>query len=448
MPLKLPEFPYLSRMYREIDFQDCLSGLVGWRQNVNPDYPTLPPALIASASGLYFQDEHPLVNIENIDQADKNYDKFNFPAYSGATPYSEGNRVRYLTNNEVYESIQDANTGHLPTDPVWWIEVSLLAQKLDQITRAAATKLLSRIFVDKKLNEVTKSIFENIQLFDGSGSLLNKEVKQSRFVGFEIFLKDNRDVLTVIRKLGTQFSQINPAFPLYIYHSSQVAAIFQIDVALTKALSFEWTKLLDDDNNPILFKYLDEEFSPGGCFYVGYYEDDLIGQAINKGYDFGIIPTNCGACNNDYRYWSAWSQYVKINPFSVQAGDLPGDKTLWDINRNQYDFIKNWGLNMDLTVKCDVTDFLCRERTMFADCLTKQVAIDVLQLIAYSTRNNVEAKQTRDMAMFALNNKDNYTPGAEKKLEMSLKALSFDISDLNDACLPCNQKYGANWTTI
>lgn len=433
-------------MYREADFQDCLAGLVGWRQNVNPDYPTLPPALIASSSGLYFQDEHPLITIENIDQADKNYDKFNFAAWVLETVYTEGQRVRY-SDGKVYESLDDDNEGNLPTALApWWIEVPLLAQKMEAITRSAATKLLSRIFVDKKLNEVTKSLFENIQLFDGAGSLLNKEVKQSRFVGFEIFLKDNRDVLTVIRRLGTQFTQANPEFPLYVYHSSQVDPIHSLTVELTKATSFEWTRLLDDTDNPILLKYLDEELSPGGAFYIGYYEDDLLGQAINKGYDFGVIPLNC--CNNDYRYFSAWSQYVRINPFSVQSSDLPGDQTLWDINRNQYDFIKNWGLNLDLTVKCDVTDFLCRERTIFADCLTKQVAIDVLQLIAYSSRNNVEAKLTSDKAMYALNNKDNYTPGAEKKLEMSLKALSFDINDLNDACLPCNDKYGSNWTTL
>lgn len=435
-------------MYRESDFQDCIAGLVGWRQNVNPDYPVLPPGLLTSASGLYFQDEHPLISIENIDQADRNYDKFNFAAYNAGTIYADGVRIRF-TDNKVYESLQAANEGHAPDiSPLWWIEFVPLAQKLDQVTRSAATKLLSRVFTEKKLNEVTKSIFENIQLFDGAGSLLNKEVKQSRFVGFEIFLKDNRDLLTVIRRLGTQFTAANPDFDLYIYHSSQADPIYQLDIALSKAVSFEWTKLFDSGNNPILFRYLDEELSPGGSFYIGYYEGDLIGQAINKGYNFAGRPAYCPTCNNDYRYWSAWSPYLRIQPFSIQSADLPGDRTLWDINRNQYDFIRNWGLNLDLTVKCDVTDFLCRERYLFADCLAKQVAVDVLQLIAFSTRNNAEAKQTRDLANYELNNKDNNTPGATKRLENAIKALSFDISDMNDACLPCDQHLGSNWTSI
>lgn len=435
-------------MYREKDFQDCLSGLVGWRQNTNPDYASLPDSLVASSSGLYFQDEHPLITIENIDQADRDYDKFNFPAYAVGTTYANLARIRF-TDGKVYESLQAGNVGHDPTDvgSVWWILVDLSAQKIDQITRSAATKLLSRVFIDKKLNEITKSIFENIQLFDGAGSLLNKEVKQSRFVGFEIFLKDNKDILTVIRKLGTQFSQANPDFDLYIYHSSQSLPIYVIDVPLIKAVSFEWTKILDDANNPIQLKYLSDDYGVGGSFYIGYYEDDLVGQAINKGYDFASTPY-CVSCNNDFRYWSSWSKFVRIQPFTIQSSDLHVDRTLWDINRNQYAFSKNFGLNLDLTVKCDVTDFLCRERDIFADVLMKQVCVDVLNLIAYSVRNNVNAKITQDKAMYELNNKDNYTPGAVKRLENALKAVSFDISDMNDACLPCDQKYGSNWTNI
>ncbi len=204
-------------------------------------------------------------------------------------------------------------------------------------------------------------------------------------------------------------------------------------------------------------KYLDDNYGVGGSFYIGYYENGLVGQAINKGYDFATIPS-CRQCNNDYRYWSSWSNYCKIQPFEVQASDLAGidpyDPTdpqpakLWDITRNLYFLVKNYGLNLDLTLKCDVTDFLCREKSLFADCLAKQVAVDILNLIAYSTRNNVLAKQTRDLAIFELGNKENNTPGAAKRLEMSLKALSFDLSDLNEACLPLNMERGANWTTI
>lgn len=439
-------------MYRESDFQACLASLVGWRQNDNPDYPNLPPSLTMSRSGLYFQDEHALITLENIDQCFKNYDKYNFAAYAIGTTYASGNRVRY-TDGNVYESLQSANIGNNPTDAnsPWWSPVSLLALKLQQLTSAAATKMLSRIFVEKKMNQVTKSIFENIQLFDGAGSLTNKELGQSRFVGFEIFLKDNKDLVTIIRRVGTQFSQANPDFKLYIFHSSQIAPILSLTMALAKAMSFEWTPVLDGAG-PVTLAYLNDNYSVGGSFYIGYYESDLVGQAINRGYDFGVAPSYCSTCNNNWKYWSSWSEYVVIQPFTVSNVDLPdpvdGVPQLWDINRNNYAFTKNFGLNLDLTVKCDVTDFLCRENTLFADVMMKQVCVDVLNLIAFSTRNNVIAKETQQMAIFELGNKDNNTPGANTRFEKSLKAMSFDISDMNDACLPCDNKYGSNWSSV
>jgi len=450
-------------MYRESDFQACMAGLVGWRQNTNPDYAALPSSLLSSSSGLYFQDEHPLISVQNIDQCDYNYDQFNYPAWSAVTTYdiAKGpvNWVRF-TDNKIYSSLQAANTNHSPdTSPLWWEVVDLSAQKIAQITSAAASKLLTRVFTEKKLNDVTKSIFENIQLFDGAGSLLNKEIREGRFCGFEIFLKDNRDLMTVIKKLGTQFTMANPDFVLYIFHSSQSQPLFKLPIALTKAISFEWNTIASG-GNPIALKYIDLKnynYGVGGSFYVGYYEDDLPNgsMAINKGYDFGMIPY-CRTCNNDFRYWSSWSEYLRIQPFVIASSDLAGIKpadtggnpTLWDIHRNQYQYTKNYGLNLDLTVRCDVTDFLCRESYLFSDCLMKQVAMDVLNLIAFSYRNNTVSKETRDLAMYALNNKDNNTPGVSSKFEKSLKALSFDISDLNSACLPCDKKYGSNWATI
>jgi hypothetical protein len=447
-------------MYREADFQACMAGLVGWRQNTNPDYATLPSSLTNSSSGLYFQDEHPLISIQNIDQCDFNYDQFNYPAWSAVTIYGIAtgptNWVRF-TDGKVYSSLQAANQNHSPdSSPTWWELVDQTAQKIAQITSAAASKLLTRVFTEKKLNDVTKSIFENIQLFDGAGSLLNKEIPQGRFCGFEIFLKDNRDLITVIKKLGTQFTTANPGFTLYIFHSSQSQPLFKIPVALTKAISFEWNTILSG-GNPILMKYLSYDYGIGGSFYIGYYEDDLAvgSMAINKGYDFGSIPY-CRTCNNDYRYWSSWSEYLRIQPFVIGAADIAGKRpqdtggnpTLWDIHQTQYQYTKNFGLNLDFTVKCDVTDFLCREIYLFSDCLLKQIAMDVLNLIAFSFRNNAAAKQTRDLAMYALNNKDNNTPGVSSKFEKAIKALSFDISDLNDACLPCDKKYGSNWTTL
>lgn len=436
-------------MFRETDLQNCLFGLVGWRQNNNPDYPTLPDSLIQSDSGSYFQDiNSELLSIENIDQATKNYDKYPYAAYAEHAAYAIGNKVRY-SDGKVYEALAVIADAPAVLNPSDWIEVNLLAQRLEQITRASITTFTNTMFIQKKLNTVTKSIFENVQLFDGAGSMANKELKTGRFVGFELRLFEHRDLTVELRRLGTQFTEANPSLKIYVFHSSQMEPIATFTQALIRVNSFEWSALKVDGKDYVL-RYLGD-YLPGGSFYIGYYETDLTGQAINKGYDFGRMPQNCcGGVN--YRYWSNWSNYMDVLPLEVAAANLPDDiegvPQLWDINKNGYVYTKNYGLNLDISVKCDVTDFFCRERNLFADAFRKQVYVDVLQIIANSTRNNVISKEVRELALFELNKPDNKEYSAYSVLDRAIQAISFDLSDLNESCLPCNEKKGGTWAAI
>lgn len=442
-------------MFRETDIVDCLVPVVGWRQNSNPDYPELPPSLLISESGRVFQDEHPLIDIENIDQALKNYDLFVYPDWDPGKIYFKTQKVKG-SNDKVYESMSEDNEDNDPisSPESEWLEVSPFAQKLQYITRSACSKVVNSIFQLNKLNQQSKTLMENVLLFEGAGSLTNKEIKYNRFVGVEIRIMENRDISTVIRRLGTQFSLANPDFKLYVFHSSQEKPIAVIPAALVKANSFEWTKILFESKDLVL-PYNSNVYSPGGSFYVGYYEEYIVGQAINKEYDFYSGPS-CTSCGNNYRYYSQWSKFIEVAPFfvaeadldGIQPSDTEGNPTLWDISKNQYNYQINYGLNLDLTVYCDATNFLCRERSVFAEAISKQVSVDVLNYIAYSTRNNVISKETRDLADYELNNKVNGTPGAQKKLDNAIKAISFDLSDLNEICFPCGPKYGISHSKI
>jgi hypothetical protein len=435
-------------MYRDLDLQNCLFGLVGFRQNANPKYPLIAASLLETESGLYFQDEHPLLTIENLDQALTNYDSFPYAAYAGATIYALGQKVRAVVDGKVYESLSAGNTGNEPSvSPLSWVEVPLFSQKLEAVVRSAINKIAAAVFQNKKLREATKSLMENVQLFDGNGSLTDKEIKLGRFVGFKLMLEDHRDITTVIRRLGTQFSQANPEFKLYIFHTSQEDPVKIIDLALTKSNSFEWSTINES------LKYLSDDYAPGGAFRIGYYEDLLVGQAINRGYDFAVSPQPCN-CNNWYGLYSKWSKFMRVEPFSVtpEPDQLPdGDgvgATLWSLESEISQYQKSYGLNLDLSVRCDTTEFLCREKDLFIQPLLKQVAVDLLSEMAYSVRNNVIAKETRDLATFALLNKPDGNPGKVKELDKSIAALDFDTSDLNEACLPCNNSQGPTYTSI
>ncbi len=309
------------------------------------------------------------------------------------------------------------------------------------------------MFEKKKIEGATKSILESVTLFEGGGMIIDKEIKTGRFVGYSIGMNAQRDLSAVIRRLGTQFSEANPDFKLYVYHSSQAEPVKVFDLNLTKVNSFEWSRLLDSGLDFVL-PYSADGHGSGGYFYIGYYEDDLEGQAINREYDFANAPT-CGSCSNNYALYQSWSQYFDIVPFYVPASYLedilpgdPGGPLLWDLGVMQASYTRNFGLNLDLSVRCDVTDYLCRERGIFASAMAKQVTVDLLNILAFSTRNNAITKEVKSAAIYALNNRDNNTPGESKRLESAIKALSFDMSGLNSACLPCDNSRGPEYAAI
>lgn len=435
-------------MYLENDLQTCVFGLVGFRQNQNPKYPALAPSLLVSSSGLYFQDAHPLLTIENLDQALTNYDAYTYPLYVAETIYPAGDKIRAAAGGLVYESLVDANEGNAPAaSPDFWVEVPLFSQKMEALVRSSINKIAAQVFQDKKLRAATKTLIENVQLFDGNGALADKEIKLGRFVGFKIMLEDHRDLITIIRRIGTQFSQPNPTFKLYIFHTSSEEPLEVIDLVLAKTNSFEWSRL------DRALRYLGEDHAPGGSFRIGYYEDLLVGQAINRGYDFEVAP-GCGTCNNWYKLYTQWSKFIKVAPFEVTpaAEYLPDAEgvgaKMWPTEGEVLQYTKSYGLNLDLTVRCDITLFLCRERDLLTDSLLKQVAVDLLNEVAYSVRNNVIAKETRDLAMFALQTQPNGNPGLTKQLEKAIAALDFDLSDLDEACLPCGDNSGPVYKTF
>ena len=434
-------------MYNESALMSCLFGLAGWRQNQNPEYITLPASLTASLTGLYYQDEQPLVCMENLDQALKNYDVWTYPVYAEHAVYAIGDKSRY-TDGLVYEAlvaIADAPAILAPAD---WREVPLLAQKLEALTRASINKVAAQMITKKKLDGVTKTIFENVQLFAGVGDITQKVTKQSRFVGFEIRTKSARDLAVAIRRIGTQFSLSNPALKIWLFHSSQEGPVDFVELALPRANAFTWSE------SELVLHAQGAQLFPGGAYYLGYYEDDLQGMAINKGYNFGAVPA-CGSCTNDLALYSQWSQVVSVTPFYVSADYLvdigpsaPGGPLLWDIAANQYVYNNNFGLNLDLTTGCDLTEFFCREKRLFTEAILKQVAVDSLLELAYSTRNNTIAKETRDLAIFALTNPDANNQGLVAKRDQAIEALTFDFSDLSPVCLPCGNKNAVAWGTF
>jgi hypothetical protein len=417
--------------------QTSYLSLIDWRESVDTEMPKLSSALKVSESGLCYNDSHPLVSIENIEAIAPNYDSMPATAWAVGTTYAKDSIVRYDT--VIYVSLQAGNVGKTPSaNPTWWLP--MLSTYIENLTKASIVNMLYRFIDEKQLSNATKSIMEDTRLFDGEGRVTTTEVAQGRFVGYEFKIKDYTGLQLAIKRIGGQFTQVQTGLKIYLFHSSQSGAVLTYTMTTTKSNSMEWfvpTTAIEMN----FAKY--SKIDAGGAWYLGYFEDDLTGQAIQREVDLTVEP--CGTCLKDtYNLYSyrLRDRYFKFTPVSFASSYLNG-VSLPDMEGVNY-ATENWGLNLAITVTCDLTDFFIDNRKSFARLLWKQVAADVLKAIAFSTRMDGTSKSIKNDAYLEIKGdpSKNYQSGIEYELSKEYKSMALGINDLNTPCMNKHSKGG------
>ena len=422
-------------MFDAATIQAGFSTLIGWRESENTELPPLTAALKTSTSGLYFNDSHPLATIENLDATGPNYDGVAHATYSAPTTYALNDVVRY--NGVTYISLANANTGHTPsTSPTWW--KAQFNNYLEQLTNTAIINMVQRVIVDKQLTGASKALLDEVKLFDRDGRITSTIIPQSRFVGFELRAKNYEGLVATIRQIGYQFSEVQAGLKIYLFHSSQSTAVATYTLTTTTANSMQWFAPVGFDLNFCKYSKTDA----GGAWYIGYYEDDISGQAINRDIDLTVEP--CGTCWADaYNYfaWQMRNRFFRITPCVFENKYLNGT-SLPDLDGCGYIGNMNFGMNLGLSVYCDLTDFFVSNKALFTRALWKQMAHDVIRSIAFSTRMDGITQTLRSDAYVELKGDPTrpYKSGLEYELTKEYEALNISISDVNSPCLSKKNK--------
>lgn len=303
---------------------------------------------------------------------------------------------------------------------------------------------MNSLFVQKKVNEVSKTLLANVALFDGVGNISGRITKTDRLVGFKINLS-HADVSAKLTHIGLQVSMIQNPVSIYLYHSSSNQPVKTFELNQTKSIQFQWHKIAEE-----VLSSLNDTITPGGSYYLCYKESELTGEAIKKDVSFNG-RNNCGNCSEairNKRLYDKWGKYISIQPFYIHADDVPAGDELWDEDKEIYLDDTNFGLNLQLSVQCDVTHLFCQNTNILTDALCKQLTVDLLSEIAFSTRDNQNKIKIAGLAAAALDNQENGQYGEQKKLLKAIEAVSFDFSNINDLCLPCNSNRHAKRKSI
>ena len=417
-------------MIRVADIQDKMLHLVGWKQNYDLSNITLSDNLTQTESGMYFQQIHPLLTLDNLQSIAPDFQNYNWQVYDTNKAYKSEEVVRI--EDSLYKALQDVPIKTSISDTDYWIETNPFSEWLEDKTKASIVKLVNKFINMKLADKASKSLIENKTLFDGTGRLTNRIENRNRLVGFEIDTVRSKGVTVKIDKIGLQMTEPG-SYTLYIFHSSNPEPIYTLTFEKTKANSLEWFKPKDD----ILLPYESVNTDAGGSWYLVYKQSELPenAQAIYKDRDWSTGP--CKACSrSEFLAYQAWSKYIEVHPFYMSEDEE------FDPEAMNFTYDKNYGINLEVSAYCDLTDFIIKQRAMFQDVLSKQVAIDFLREFAYNpnvrtNRHSINASKLDILAELDGDSSSMRQSGLSYELDIALKALSISTQGLDRICLPC-----------
>ena len=437
---------------------EALEPQVRFNQNVRPDIPKLGESLTEPPEARLI--EHPLLTGENLYHSGPNIENWPWPDWDIAESYNIGDRVR-ASDTEIYESLTEPNTANDPvSSPSDWELLDLFTEYLEEKRKEAIRTLVYDIFNRKKNDRITKEQLDHLAIFNGVAAVSDRVIKRSRFVGFEIRLLQANNLRLVIDSLSTQFTAAQSPLTFYLFHDSQDQAIAEFDISITKPVSREWhnlTKIVRADTgkypfareNELYYQDLERDLD-SGVYYLGYYEDDLSGQAIETRYNFARGP-NCGGCSryNAHAY-RKYSQYIQLRAISVTSNALGASpEDLFDVRRVTKNLDTNFGLNLRLSTYCDLSAWLIERPELFADGIKRQLEVDLVKQIVNTISSNYITEQIKESGRIALQGENLGGEGMLSQLEKSKEGLGLELSDIQSSvCLPELPSKGVRYKAV
>lgn len=452
-------------MIRLKDIQTALLPVVGWEQDYNPEK-QIDDELCQSESGLTFQGAHPLCTLANIRAIMPDDYIYRYPAWNQILSYKKGSKVSH--DDKIWIANYD-NTGIVPEATDFnqdfnndfgselagaWVKYDMVSDFVRQLTLNGINTAVQTFIQDKQLQQETRNLMERRTFFDGAARLQATIEPRGKIVGFEIVPVRSMGVTTKIERIGLQMVGGTGTVRLYLFHSSQVAPMRVIDLEFTnRSGGFQWFTPAE----PIYLPYIPgsdgEGNDSGGAWFLCYNQNELPEgmRALNVSKDWSVEP--CQTClGGSIESWRQMTKYLQVSPFGIQApADFAEYPEMFDIGLVGYTNTMNYGLNCEISVGCDLTDFIVSQRQIFATVIQKQVAATVLRTIAMNPDVRVNRNQvnvTRDELLYELDGAPTgRASGLGYELKQAYRALSLDTRGLDRICLTCNN-HGVKYRTV
>ncbi len=440
-------------MIRINEICEALKNVCGWEQSYDPAK-AIDDNLTQTESGLYFQGAHPLLTLDSMEAIMPDDWGIQYPVWDALTQWKQNKVVQYgndTNGNKLFWKAKADNVGEEPTeDSLFWSKYNILSDFLERMTRNGIATAIQTFTQIKQLDKETRNLLERRTFFDGAGRIRATLQNNHKLVGFEIVPVRAMGVTAKIEKIGLQMTGGTGVVRMYLFHSSQIDPIKTFDLNFTVTNGgFQWFPL-----NDCYLPYISDKNNAGGAWFLCYNQDELPAgmEAINVSKDWSREP--CGTCNmGSVEVWRELTKYLQVTPFMYNAPETFAEyPELWDIAYTMYTRTQNYGLNCEITIGCDLTDFIISQRQIFQTVIQRQVAAIALRTLAMNPNVRVNRNQSNATRMDILYELDGNTSGVRPgglgyDLKKAYEALRIDTQGLDRICLSCNNR-GVKYRTV
>lgn len=440
-------------MIRINEICEALKNVCGWEQSYDPAK-AIDNYMTETESGLYFQGAHPLLTLDNMQAIMPDDWGIQYPVWDALTQWKQNKVVQYgndTNGNKLFWKAKADNVGEEPTeDSLFWSKYNILSDFLERMTRNGIATAIQTFTQIKQLDKETRNLLERRTFFDGAGRIRATLQNNHKLVGFEIVPIRAMGVTAKIEKIGLQMTGGTGVVRMYLFHSSQIDPIKTFDLNFTVTNGgFQWFPLTD-----CYLPYISDKNNAGGSWFLCYNQDELPTgmEAINVSKDWSREP--CGTCNiGSVEVWRELTKYLQVTPFMYHAPETFAEyPELWDIAQTLYTRTQNYGLNCEITIGCDLTDFVISQRAIFQTVIQRQVAAIALRTLAMNPNVRVNRNQSNASRTDILYELDGNTSGVRPgglgyDLKKAYEALRIDTQGLDRICLSCNNR-GVKYRTV
>ncbi len=433
-------------MLRLTELIQAFKPLIGWRQSYDPAA-QIESSLTVTQSGMYFQDAHPMLTLQNIDAVKPiDYD-VKYPDWDVEGEYAEGDIRKY--GNRVYMAVSPTVGVSPEASESGWRVYNTLSDYLAELTEAGIARAVQRFIVAKQGNKETTPLMRSEALVNSPNRITNTILPNGNLVGFVFHLLRGVGVTVKINKIALQMAGATGTVRLHLFHSSQFEPLRTFDVEIDgTATGFVWIEPQDLFlTNPCKQTGLEGEY------YLCYHQDALpeYMRAINAGRDWSREP--CGTCNKgNPTAWKALERLITVRPFAAVTTEewsdnpqcpMPDDMT--------FEPTLSYGFNFVVEAGCDLTDFLVAQKNVFANVIQLEVASDILRRLTLNPEVRVNRNQlnaSRAELRYELDGDTQGRPtGLLARLNAAYKSIEVSTQGIDNLCLACNNR-GIRYTQV